>query len=207
MQVLCNFASFGQHVFRAHPWGSIYEQFICFYRQIIGSWGFVIPRWPRNRLGESSSFFYSGGLVWVFREAVCSCFSLERWPVFITPGAEPVFLGVLGEGVVLAPSLLGQSREAQNTKHLLAMGSEKTSVQCCCHPSLHPSPFIGSSFTHRLGQQLPRLKGRIPGPYCFFILTPSLGRWIVQKGSHAVLSHSHKALELTYQRSTTRRMY
>lgn len=117
------------------------------------------------------------------------------------------FLGVLGEGVVLAPSLLGQSWEAWNTKHLLAMGAEKTSVQCRCHPFLHPSPFIGSSFTHGLGQQLPRPRGRIPDPYFFFILTPSLGRWMVQNRSHAVLSHSHKGLELTYQRVTTRRMY
>lgn len=166
--------------------------------------GFLVPQWSRNRLGGLS---YFGGLVWVFREAVCPCFSLDRLPVFVTPGAGPVFLGVSGEGVMLAPSLLGQSWEAQNTKHLLAMGAEKTSVQCRCHPFLHPSPFIGSSFTRRLGQQLPRLRGRIPDPYCFLILTPSLGRWMVLNGSHAVLSHSHKVLDLTYQRVTTRRMY
>lgn len=41
-----------------------------------------------------------------------ACFSLDGLPVFITPGAEPVFLGVLGEGVVLAPGLLGQGCEA-----------------------------------------------------------------------------------------------
>lgn len=77
--------------------------------------GFLILRWPRNSflgVGSWFSFFYSGRLVWILREAVCLCFSLDGLPVFITPGAEPVFLGVLGEGVVLAPSLLGQSCEA-----------------------------------------------------------------------------------------------
>lgn len=82
----------------------------------------------------------------VFHWMGCLCFA---------HGAEPVFLGVWGRGVVLASSLLGQSCEGQNIKHLLALGSEKTSARellLLLPSSPAPSPFSGSSFIDRQGQ-------------------------------------------------------